>query len=280
MSQPGYGSGPYPPDNPQPGWGGPDQASNQPQSGQPAFGQPAPPPGPQPPAGPQPPSGPSFGEQPASGPGYGQPTPAFGEQPASGPGFGQPSSPPYGEPASGPGYGQPTAPFGPPSSGAGFGMPGQPNPTMAMPETPGGSRFGSEPTPKRNPWIPILAATTAVFLIVAVTMTVLFVNKNGQYNTEKSLASDRKTTITKQSKQIDKLQSQLSDTKDKLSQAKQDLTGAHNQNKDLTEEKNTIAKCLDLLERALNAAANGQTSKENSLLNQLDEPCNKAQAYL
>ncbi len=289
MSQPGYGNGPYPPDGPQQGWGGPGQPNQQPPPDQ--YGAPY---------GQQPPSG--YGDQPASGPGYASPPasgPGYAGQPASGPGYA--SQPASGagypnQPASGPGFGsgpQPTAPFTPmpasgaPSYGADQGAAGQQH-TMALPSMgtgPGApgepSRFGTEqPQRKRGPWIPVLTAATAVFLILAVTMTVMFVTKNGDYNNEKKVAASRQSTIDGQKKKIDDLGKQLDSTKKDLDKANQDLSGAKSTNKSLASDKATVAKCLSMLEDALVAAGKNDEKKYRELVKDLQAPCRKADALI
>ncbi|MGA8114699.1 MAG: hypothetical protein WCA46_13620 [Actinocatenispora sp.] len=302
MSQPGYGpGGPYPPDNPQ-GWGGAGQPNGQPPSspyGNPYGQQPQPGYEPQPPMG-QPPAGPGFGEQPpaapASGPGYGevpgghpaQPTSGYAAQPTSGYAA-QPTSGPSGygdQPASGPG-----GPVGPqhtmpvPSGPPNFGNDQQH--TMALPQVSGpadpgyGNRFASAPGErKRGPWIPVLAAAAAVFLILSVTMTVLFVSKNGAYNDEKKVSAQRQSTVTAQKKKIGDLTKELDSTKDKLDKANQDLSGAQNKNKDLAGEKATVAKCLSMLEDALAAAGGNDDKKFRKLWHDLQEPCQKADSII
>ena len=276
MSQPGYPGGPFPPDNnpQQPGWGAgtpnnqppPDQFGPPPQQPQGGFGEQQPPGG-QPPQGGfgGPPPGGAPGVPPTSGPG------AFGaQQPTSGPGF---NAPP------------PAGPF-PPDQPAGDGQ----QHTMALPAMgPGGpgdgmppaNRFASSPNDrKRGPWLPVLAAVAAVFLILSATMTVLYVGKNGDYNEQKKLAASRQDTIKTLNTQSDKLRKQLKKAEKQRDDAKQDLSGAKDKNKDLAKERDTIGTCLTLLERALQAAAKNDKKKVDKLLKQLNDPCNKADQYL
>ncbi len=283
MSQPGYGNGPYPPDGPQQGWGGPGQPNHQAppeQYGAPYGQQPQPGYGDQQPAGSPPPAGSGYGDQPASGPGYGTPPasgPGYGTPPASGPGYGAP-------PASGPGYGQQqTAPFTPmPASGAPNYGPDQgaagPQHTMALPSVGPGepTRFGTEQPRKRGPWIPVLTAATAVFLILAVTMTVMFVTKNGDYNNEKKVAASRQSTIDGQKKKISDLGKRLDSTKKDLDKANKDLSGEQDTNKSLADDKATVAKCLSMLEDALVAAGKNDEKKYRQLVKDLQAPCRKA----
>ncbi|HEY3501568.1 MAG TPA: hypothetical protein VGN37_02140 [Actinocatenispora sp.] len=294
MSQPGFGpGGPYPPDNnnpQQPGWGG-GQPNNQPPSdpyGQP-YGQPA-----QPGYGEQPPPpGPAYGEQPPAAPGYGEQQPpaapgyGYGEQPptSGAPGFGPPVSGPA-TPASGPGYGAPVSGGFPPPEQNQFGD-GQQQHTTVMPTIGAGgpplpaNRFASNPGErKRGPWIPVLAAAAAVFLILAGTMTVLYVGKSGDLTSEKKVAADRQGTIDDQKSKLDDLNKQLDDTKKERDKAKQDLSGAQNKNTDLSKQRDIIAKCLSLLEQAIVASGKGDEAKTKKLLKELDKPCKEADQYL
>jgi len=276
MSQPGYPGGPYPPDNnpQQPGWGAgapnnqppPEQYGQPPQGGfpgQPTSGTPGVPPT----------SGPGFGDQ--------QRGPGFGEQqsppPTSGPGFGEqppPAGPTFGAPP-------PPGPFPPDQPGGEGPQHTMPLPTMGPGSAPPANRFASPSGERRKgPWLPVLAAVAAVFLVLAATMTVLYVGKNGDYNEQQKLASSRQQTINSLNGRINKLNDQLDDVKAERDKAKQDLSGAKNQNEDLTKERDTIGKCLTLLEDALSAASKGQDGKVDKLLDQLQKPCNEADAYL
>jgi hypothetical protein len=283
MSQPGYPGGPFPPDNnpQQPGWGA-GAPNNQPPPdpyGQPqpmgGFGEQPPQQGGygEPPQGGQPPQG-GFGGPPTSGvpgvPPTSGPGGGFGEQPTSGPGFAGPPPGPY-------------PPEQQPPLGEG------PQHTMALPAMgpggPGGmppeNRFAPAPSErKKGPWLPVLAAVAAVFLILSATMTVLYVSKNGDYNQQKKLAASRQETIDTLNTKADKLNKELASVKKQRDDAKSDLSDAKDKNADVTKERDTIGKCLTLLEDALSAAAKNDDKKVNKLLKQLQDPCNKADAYL
>ncbi|BCJ35943.1 hypothetical protein Athai_34460 [Actinocatenispora thailandica] len=194
----------------------------------------------------------------------------YGAQPTSGPGFAGPPPGPY-------------PPEQPQAVGDG------PQHTMALPAMgpggPGGmppeNRFASAPSErKKGPWLPVLAAVAAVFLILSATMTVLYVSKNGDYNQQKKLAASRQQTIDSLNAKSDKLNKELASVKKQRDDAKSALSDAKDKNASVTKERDTIGKCLTLLEQALAAASKNDDKKVNKLLKDLQDPCNKADAYL
>src|SRR6266545_2901487 len=212
----------------------------------------------QPPA--QPPSQPSWGEtqqqpsQPAWGETQQQPT-----QPVSG-GYGG------GTPTSGSGYGAPQQPgpeFGPPpTSGAGGYAPGQAAPSHTMPMPQMGDLYGTGPTPPgaapsssgRSPWVMILAGTTALFFLVAVVLGGFLINTNNN---------------------LDATQKKLDRTV-----AADDMKDAEGDNKNLSDDKETISKCLKLLFEFIEAAGKNDKKTAERKLKELDAPCRDAQRLI
>jgi hypothetical protein len=192
---------------------------------------------------------------PAYQPGAAVPPPQFTPPP---PAFAP--TPPYGTaPLSGP-------PFsGPPVSGpAGFGYP-----TTAVPAAP-----------RRSPAVLVLAALTAIFFLVAVLFTTLYVTKNGAYNKQVKLVSQRDKTVSDELTQINDLKTQLQSTKDQLNDAQQRQSGTQNQLDEMTKEKQTIANCLNLYNKVVNALLNNDKNTFNATFPSMKTACDDAAKYV
>lgn len=208
------------------------------------------------------------------------------------PGQGQPSAPPAAQPgtppAAAPAAGPPGAPPAGPSSAPPAGRPGGQQPeysqTQALPlgqqqySGPPGTGYpatpaGPAPSAARGPWIPLLAGTTAFFLLLTMIMTGLFVATAAQQNeTSRKLTSSR-STVSDQREQLEKVTQERDD-------AKEELAGSENKVGALTDEKEVISQCLTLMFQFIEAAAANNRSQATALADQLREPCNRAQAIV
>lgn len=275
MSDRGYGTqgGPYPPDgpnSPDQNWGGgqPQPPQQQPEP----WGQSPPPEQQQNPYG---------DTAPTSGSQYTMPQQGYPDQQQAG--FGQP-------PSSGAGYGAPPPQFGDTRPLPAGPPPGSAPPFAGGPQPgPGGMPMRIPPTPTKSkgPWIPLLAATTALFLVVSLVMSVLYFTKSGQQNDTATKLAASETTVSERNNQIkDKdgkisaLEAELKKTKSDLESTKQQLQGTQNKVGTLTEEKAIVSQCLKLVLQYIAAVADRDTAKASSLLNQLNRPCNQANAII
>lgn len=242
------------------------------------------------------PGDPAGGQQPAypysDGQGAYQPPPAhpspFGApQPQSGPpapGMGAPgqpySSPPSFSPDPGPSYGgygyDPNSPGGAPTSGA-FG------PSMTAPISGPGAPISGPGVPapaRRSPAMPIFASLAVVFLLAAAILTVLFITKNGDYNDQKKVASQRQENINSLQADLDKTKADLQKAQDDLAATKRDLGGAQGQADELKRQKAVISRCITLAGEAADAAAAGNAALANAKRAEAAPVCDEAGKYL
>lgn len=252
MGQPGYGQGsPQQPGQPQqPAWGGETQQQ------QPAWG-----------------SETQQQPQPQHQPGdYGAPAPGFGAAPASGGGYGA-------APASGGGYGAAQ------TSGPAFGAPAQgPSHTMPMPQMSqpdSAPPFGAPPpagppSPKKGPWVPVLAGTTALFLIISVVFLGLWISTGNDLDKANQTISKQKDTISARDKTISDNKETIDDRDDKIKSLQGDLKKSKKNSKDLADEKATIAKCLRLVAAWIQASREGDEEKTKRAAKALQKPCEEA----
>jgi hypothetical protein len=259
------GAYPPPPAEPQPA----------PDYGQPAaFTQPAYQPA-------QQPVSPAYGPpvQPVS-PAYGPPAPDYGAQ-----SYAQPVPP---QPApmhdQGPSFASGTAQlptYGDPNAMYGYDN----NPMSGPPVSPspiGPVSYGpvQQPEKKRGVAVPILASLLALAVIAAGVFVGLYVDKSGKLDKSQRLASDRQTTINTTNAELDKTKKDLQTKTDELTKAQQDLRGSENNNAQTKAERDIIALCLKLLTEALTASANGDRTTMNKKIEEMRDPCNKADAII
>ncbi|GAA3397785.1 hypothetical protein [Cryptosporangium minutisporangium] len=291
MSNPGYGNqgSPYSSD---PQWSGgaspysPGQPSQQGQPNQPDGSTPPSDPWGQPAASPFP-ATPTSGSEyaaPVSGAEYS--VPGYAPAPEAVTPSGPPASAPPASmpPASGPpaGYGPtpgytgqiPTAPI--PTG------PGAPHLTAPLPGAEvGPSGYGQSPAaPKKNRLVVILGAATALLLVLALTMTGLFIAKNGEQNDTQAKLTAAENTIDARDSKITTLEKDLTDTKTKLTNTEQQLNGTKDSLGTANADKQVISQCLKLVIEALDAIGKGDQAKTDQLIKQLDAPCTKAEALI
>lgn len=284
MSNPGYGNqnAPYTPGVPYP-----TDPQAQPPSASDPWGQPA--------AGPYPVTPGSGGEYaaPVSGAQYSQP--GYPAPPEAAPATSVPpgavppaSAPPGGVPvASAPPAGYASAPpagyaSGPPGGYATGPIPVQgAYPTAPLPGAAevGPSAYGRPPGGK-NRLVVILGAATALLLVVGLTMTGLFVAKNGEQNDTQAKLTAAENTIKERDSKVSTLEKDLTDTKTKLTNTEQQLSGTQDSLGTANSDKQVIAQCLKLVIEALDAIGKGDQAKTDQLIAQLDAPCTKAEKLL
>ena len=226
----------------QPGYGqgGPYQPG-QPQ--QPAWGgethqQPQQPQPPQQPGGEYGATAPA-GQPPAGTPGYGAPQAPSHTMPM--PALSQPqSSPPYGAPESAPPYGAPAAPG------------------------------------KKGPWVPVLAGTTALFLVISIVFLGLWISTGNDLEAANATISDQKDTISDRDKTIADNKTAIDDKDKKISSLQDDLKRSKKSSKDLADEKETIAKCLRLVAAWIQANRSGDQERIAKAAKAAQKPCEEA----
>jgi hypothetical protein len=133
--------------------------------------------------------------------------------------------------------------------------------------------------PKRAAVI-VLSCLVAVFVLAAGAFAALYITKNNAYHQQVNTVAARDKTVADQKSQIDGLTTQLKTTQDQLTNAQQQATGSQNQVNELTHEKQVISQCINLLDQANTAAANGDRTTANKLLAQADPICTEADGYL
>jgi hypothetical protein len=140
------------------------------------------------------------------------------------------------------------------------------------------------PPAKRGAALPLLAGATALLLVLAIVMTGLFIWKNGEQSdtATKLAASEQKydRDVAAKNARISSLQSDLEAAKTELESTKQQLEGTKNRLGTANADKQVISQCLTLVLRFIDAVSKRDTATANSLLAQLREPCNKANALI
>lgn len=266
MSNPGYGNqdGPYPPGSPyssDPQWSGGSQP--QPSSDPWGTAQPA--------ASPYPAAPVSGAEYPV--PGYSTPPEAV--PPSSTP---PSSSPPA---SSGAGYGAASPPAGPPPGVPTAPIPHVTGPISSIANTEvGPSGYGRPPTPGRSPLLVLLAAATAVLLVLGLTMTGLFIFKNNEQNDTKTKLTTAEQTVAERDKKIAALEKDNTDTKARLTTSEQQLKDAQSTLGTTNADKQVISQCLKLVIQALDAINKKDQKRLDTLSKQLDAPCDKAERLI
>ncbi|MFG1925744.1 hypothetical protein [Cryptosporangium sp. NPDC048952] len=203
-------------------------------------------------------------------PGYG--TPGYAPPPVSVPPTSvPPSSPPP------PGYAP--APPGGYATGPIPAVGGYPTAPLPGSTEVGPSAYGRPPG-GRNRWVVILAAATAVLLVVGLTMTGLFIAKNGEQNDTQAKLTAAEGTLKERDAKVATLEKDLTDTKTKLTNTEQQLSGTKDSLGTANADKQTIAQCLKLVIQALDAIGKKDKAKTDSLIAQLDAPCTKAEKLL
>jgi hypothetical protein len=178
-------------------------------------------------------------------------------------------APGYTTPMSGPPLSAPPLSGMPYSGPPAPGMPGYGYPTSALPAPP-----------RRSPAMLVLAGLTALFFLIAVVFTTLYITKSGSYNRQVSLVSQRNKTISDGTAQINDLKSQLQSTKDQLNDAQQRQSGTQNQLDEITKEKQVIANCLNLYQKVVTALLNNDKTTFNANFNTMKTACDEAAKYV
>ncbi|SHN42162.1 hypothetical protein [Cryptosporangium aurantiacum] len=286
MSNPGYGNqgSPYSSD---PQWNGsspyqPAQPEQQPAPASDPWAQPA--------ASPYPATPGSGSEYAAPVSGAEYTVPSYSSPPEVAPPSGPPASAPPASvpPASGPPTSVPPAGYGAPGYGP---APTGPIPTGPIPGVhqtapiPGGevgpSAYGQQPgAPKKNRLVIVLGAATAVLLVLGLTMSGLFIAKNGEQNDTQARLTAAEDTIAARDSKISTLEKDLTDTKTKLTNTEQQLDGTKDSLGTANADKQVIAQCLKLVIEALDAIGKGDQAKTDQLIKQLDAPCTKAEGLI
>ncbi|GAA0243875.1 hypothetical protein [Cryptosporangium japonicum] len=282
MSDPGYGNqnGPYQPGSPYPT----DPRATPPPAADP-WAQPAASPFPATSGTPDEYAAPVSGAE-YSVPGLApQPVPPTSAPPTAVPGHAPapvsapppPSAPPH---PGVPNYGRPA------SAGYGPAYATGPIPTGGYPTAPlpGAAEVGpsavGRPPGGRNRLVAILGAATAVLLVVGLTMSGLYIAKNGEQNDTQAKLTAAEKTIEERDSKVSTLEKDLTDTKTKLTNTEQQLDGTKDSLGTANSDKQIIAKCLKLVIQALDAIGKGDKAKTDSLIAQLDAPCTKAEKLL
>jgi hypothetical protein len=193
------------------------------------------------------------------------------------------SAPPAGYAPAGyaptPGY----APTGPIPSGQ---YPTGPVPGIGYPTAPlpagaevGPSAYGTPPA-RKNRLAIVLGAATAVLLVLGLTMTGLFVAKNGEQNDTQTKLTAAEDTIEARDGKIAGLEKDLTDTKTKLTNTEQQLSGTQDSLGRTNADKQVISQCLKLVIQALDAIGDKDKARTDSLIKQLDAPCTKAESLI
>lgn len=228
---------------------------------------------------------PGFGPAPADPPqpGMVDPFATAPHQVGGQPGYG--GQPVGGQPVSGP----PGHPGMPVSGGAPqFGTPPPDSMTMALPQVTApvmdGVPVGPPPAaPKpgsRGPWLVVLAASTALFLILAAVMTGLYISTNSDLEKERATVAARDKTIQDTTKQKEQLQKTLQDTQKKLNDANERAKGGDDNNKRLEEQNDIISKCLKLTNEFLAALVANNVPLAQQKATERQAPCQQAEQYL
>jgi uncharacterized protein (DUF3084 family) len=148
---------------------------------------------------------------------------------------------------------------------------------MPMPHLPGGSQSGpplTSPAPAgKSPWPAVLAGTTALFLVVSLVLGGFLISTNDKLDAANRTVATRDSTISDNEKKLKALREDLDTANDELERKQ-------GENEDLTDEKETIAKCLSLLFEFLEAAGRNDEATAQQKLSALRVPCQNAQRLI
>jgi hypothetical protein len=228
----------------------------------------------------QPPQAPRVYGRATPGPTYGQPAPppTNDEQPPTRSYGPPPTGGSYGPPPTGL-YGQqrPTRQYGQPS----YGQPSYRQPTPYEPPTPAPMAYpGTTPDSghrsgilQKLPGARTLALVAAALLLLAGIMTALyFTTSNELSRAEKNLATNIQ--------QVEQLNRDVKAANDRVAKAQQDLAGTKNSRNELQRQKDVIARCLNLLAQAGQAASRGDRSEYEDAIEKAQPVCREADRYL
>jgi uncharacterized protein (DUF3084 family) len=149
---------------------------------------------------------------------------------------------------------------------------------MAMPQLPGGPQSTVPPAAgptagRKSPWPAVLAGTTALFLVVSLVLGGFLISTNDKLDAAHRTIANRDTTISDNEKKLKALREDLDAANDELDRKQ-------GENEDLTDEKETIAKCLGLLFEFLEAAGRNDEATAQQKLTELRVPCQNAQRLI
>jgi hypothetical protein len=155
------------------------------------------------------------------------------------------SSPPYGVPESAPPYGAPTPPPG-----------------------------------KKGPWVPVLAATTALFLVMSIVFLGLWITTGSDLDAANATIKDQKDTIGARDKTIKEKNDTITDKDKEIKSLQDNLKRSKKSSKDLADEKEIIAKCLRLVAAWIQASREGDEEKIRKAAKALQKPCEEAEKVM
>jgi Tfp pilus assembly protein PilN len=127
----------------------------------------------------------------------------------------------------------------------------------------------------------VLAIVAGLLFALGGVMTGLYVAKSSEASRNKleltAQLADRDGKVDANTKEIERLKADLQTANDKVKTVEQDLTGTQNARDEQARQKQVIAKCLDLLTRALAAPNRAAFDK---LAKEADKACTEANKYL
>lgn len=230
---------------------------------------------------------PGFGSAPADQPpgGMVDPFATMPHQVNSPAGYG--GQPVSGQPMSGP-PGQPGTPVSGAPGVMPFAAPPPDSMTMALPHVaaagmdvvPGGPPPAGPKASGRGPWLVALAASTALFLVLAAVMTGLYISVNSDLEKERATVAARDKTIEDTTKKKQELEKSLQDTQKKLNDANERVKGNGDDNKRLAEQNDIITKCLKITNEFLAALAANNVPLAQQKATERQQPCQQAEQYL
>ncbi len=165
-----------------------------------------------------------------------------------------------------------------------------PNHTVAMPslgDPISPPPFGAGGPPKhakKNPWVPILAATTALFFLVAAGLALFLGPKlydGGKLNDQQQeTLGEQQEAIAAYKKQLKANKKQIAALKEDLEDAEDKLSRARKTSKGLASDKAIISKCLTLMNEYLTALSNNDSQTAGAKAQELQQPCKDAEEVM
>ncbi len=177
---------------------------------------------------------------------------------------------------------QGTTPAGAPVSGPG-GSPehGYPTPPgFAAPPAYPAAAIASPPR-RGKALLVTMSCLTAVLLLATAAMTYAFIDRNNAYHKQVRIVTQRDSTISNDSGQINTLKSQLAAARAQNSQLQQQATGSGNQVSELKSEKAALSKCINAVDAFFNAAgSNASDATLNKFGDKMESACVAAEKYM
>lgn len=138
----------------------------------------------------------------------------------------------------------------------------------------------SDPVVGRNlsgggvrPWFGVLGGAVGLFCVVSLVMTVLYLR------TDSDLDNTRHQLEVSQG-EVSTLTQELEATRQEVADLQGQLAESEATNANLTQERDIIATCLDLLIEMLEAQSTGDQRLVGELVQRLEQPCREADYYL